>query len=160
MECIKNAIGQVGKPSTLTELKTLAHSINACHWECLCKKSHTEKSNQPNNNKSDKKPQNSNSQQSKPQKSTNTNDKSNKSPGSSTPAESATSDAVTKDGKLTQQERQHCMTNNLCMYCGGIGHKASECSKSNYSLTKAKGRAAKAETPTLTPTAAPASGKA
>ena len=160
VEHIKYTMGQVGKPSTLTELKTLTHSIDAHHWEHLCKKSHTEKPNQPNNNKSDKKPQNSNSQQSKPQQSTNTNNKSNKSSGSSTPAKSATSDAVTKDGKLTQQERQHCMTNNLCMYCGGIGHKASECSKSNSSAAKAKGRAAKAESPTLTPAAALALGKA
>ena len=105
-ERIKDAIGQVGKPSTLTELKTLTHSINARYWEHLCKKSCTEKPNQPNNNKSNKKPEKSNSQQSKPQQSTNTNDKSNKSSGSSTPAKSATSDTVTKDGKLTQQEQQ------------------------------------------------------
>ena len=61
-ERIKDIIGQVGKPSTLTELKNLAHSINTHHWEQLCKKSYSNKSNQSNNNKSNKKPQNSNSQ--------------------------------------------------------------------------------------------------
>ena len=89
-EHIKDTIGQVGKPSTLTELKTLTHSINTCHWECLCEKSHTKKSNQPNNNKPNKKPQNSNSQQSKPQQSTNTNNKSSKSSSSFTSAKSRT----------------------------------------------------------------------
>ena len=163
-ECIKDIIGQVGKPSTLTELKNLAHSIEACHWEQLCKKFHSDKSNQSNNDKSDKKPQNSNSQQqstaSKPQqKQQNSNKKSNKSSGTSTLPKSAISNALTKDGKLTQQEWQCCLTNNLCMYCGGVGHKASNCNKASSSITKAKGCAAKVDTP-ATPTAPPALEKA
>ena len=163
-ERIKDIIGQVGKPSTLTELENLAHTIDACHWEQLHKKSCSDKSNQSNNNKSDKKPQNSNSQQqsttSKPQqKQQNSNNKSNKSSSTSTPAKSAISNTLTKDGKLTKQERQHCLTNNLCMYCGGVGHKVSDCNKASSSTTKAKGHAAKVDTP-ATPTAPPASGKA
>ena len=55
-ECINDIIGQVGKPSTLTELKNLTHSIDTHHWEWLHKKSCSDKSNQSNNNKSDKKP--------------------------------------------------------------------------------------------------------
>ena len=141
VECIKDIIGQVDKPSTLTELKNLTHSIDACHWEWLCEKSHSDKSNQSNNNRSDKKPQNFNSQlqstASKPQQQQNSNDKSNKSSSTSTPAKSAISDALTKDGKLTQQEWQHCLTNNLCMYCGGVGHKASDCNKASSSAAKA-----------------------
>ena len=35
------------------------------------------------------------------------------------------------------------MNNNLCMYCGQIGHRASDCSKSSSTASKAKGRAAK-----------------
>src|SRR5271163_1273201 len=35
-------MGQQGKPSTLTEMKTLAHSINSCHWERLHEKSHSD----------------------------------------------------------------------------------------------------------------------
>jgi hypothetical protein len=30
-------------------------------------------------------------------------------------------------GKLTPQERKHRMDNNLCLYCGKPGHKATEC---------------------------------
>jgi hypothetical protein len=29
-----------------------------------------------------------------------------------------------KRGKLTPEERKHCMDNNLCLYCGKPGHKA------------------------------------
>ena len=162
-ERIKDAMGQVGKPSTLVELKNLAHSIDARHWERLREKSRTEKSNPPNN-KSDKKPQNSNNQQStssKPQQQHQhqSNDKSNKSSGNSAPKSAPSSDSVTKDGKLTPQERQRRKDNNLCMYCGAMGHKAADCNKSNSSAAKAKGRAAKVETP-ATPAAPPASGKA
>jgi hypothetical protein len=60
-KCIKEIIGQVGKPSSLNEPKKLTHSINSHHWECLCKKSHTEKLNP--SNKSNKKPQSSGSKQ-------------------------------------------------------------------------------------------------
>jgi Retrotransposon gag protein len=162
-ERIKDVIGQVGKPSTLTELKTLAHSIDARHWERLREKSRSDKSNQSNNNnKSDKKPHNSSnnqpSQSNKPQqnKQQGSNDKSNKS--SSSPAKSAISDGLTKEGKLTQQERQRRMDNNLCLYCGGVGHKADSCNKRNSSAAKAKGRAAQVDTPP-TPAASPASGK-
>ena len=163
-ERIKDVIGQVGKPSTLTELKTLAHSIDARHWERLREKSRSDKSNQ-SNNKSDKKPQSSGSQtpsqSNKPQQnkqgsSSSSNDKSNKSSGNS--AKSAISDGLTKDGKLTQQERQRRMDSNLCLYCGGVGHKADVCNKRNSSAAKAKGRVAKVDTPT--PAAPPASGKA
>ncbi|KAG6828931.1 hypothetical protein H0H87_009796 [Tephrocybe sp. NHM501043] len=32
-------------------------------------------------------------------------------------------------GPLTTAEREHCMKNNLCLYCGKEGHKAVECNK-------------------------------
>ena len=34
-----------------------------------------------------------------------------------------------KDGKLTPVERQCCMENNLCLFCGKTGHLAKDCSK-------------------------------
>ena len=30
-------------------------------------------------------------------------------------------------GRLTPGERQHCIDNNLCLYCSKPGHKAIEC---------------------------------
>jgi hypothetical protein len=35
-----------------------------------------------------------------------------------------------KDGKLTQQECQHCQDNNLCLFCGQAGHQVRECLRS------------------------------
>src|SRR6266481_9811973 len=34
-----------------------------------------------------------------------------------------------KDGKLTLVEQQHCMDNNLCLFCGKTGHLVKDCSK-------------------------------
>ena len=34
-----------------------------------------------------------------------------------------------KDGKLTPQERQHCLDNSLCLFCGKTRHIAKECLK-------------------------------
>ena len=33
------------------------------------------------------------------------------------------------DGKLTPEERQWHFDNNLCLFCGAVGHKANECHK-------------------------------
>src|ERR1700723_1045352 len=43
-----------------------------------------------------------------------------------------------QDGKLTPAERSRRFANNLCLFCGGVGHTAKDCSKA----AKAKGRAA------------------
>src|SRR6202040_2939792 len=51
------------------------------------------------------------------------------------------SDKLGKDGKLTQAERTCRFNNNLCLFCGGMGHTAKECPKSSSSATKAKARA-------------------
>src|ERR1700720_1564880 len=52
------------------------------------------------------------------------------------------SDKLSKYGKLTQAKRTHRFNNNLCLFCGGVGHTAKECPKSSFSVMKAKARAA------------------
>ena len=42
-----------------------------------------------------------------------------------------------KDGRLTQGERQCCMDNNLCLFCGKPGHIAKECLKATSAAAKA-----------------------
>jgi hypothetical protein len=32
-----------------------------------------------------------------------------------------------KWGKLSPEERKHCIDNNLCLYCRKTGHKVAEC---------------------------------
>jgi hypothetical protein len=48
-----------------------------------------------------------------------------------------------KDGKLTPVERIRRFANNLCLFCGGVGHIAKECPKPSSSAAKARNCAAK-----------------
>src|ERR1700735_5093066 len=126
-ERIKDIMGQQGKPSSLDAMKNLTHSIDSHNWECLREKSRSDKPKSDNrpDHKSDKKPtnqpsssSNSNFQKKNQSKDSTHHHKSNKTSSSSNP----TADKLGKDGKLTPQERQRHFDNNLCMFCGGIGH--------------------------------------
>jgi Retrotransposon gag protein len=151
-ERIKDIMGQQGKPSTLDDMKTLAHAIDARHWERLREKSRAEKSQPKSDNKTPAKSENKSDNKSgnsgKPAKNnnqsssnTNNNTTSNKSTKSADSGNSV-ADKLGKDGKLTSGERQRRFDNNLCLYCGGTGHKTSDCKKASASATKAKARAA------------------
>jgi hypothetical protein len=156
-ERIKDVMGQQGKPPTLEAMKNRAHSIDARHWERVREKSRSGPDNSGNNNnsdasdhKSDKKTDNnnhnsgnSNNSNKNQSKGSNHNDKNNKDDKSNS-APNPIADKLGKDGKLTQQERQHRFDNSLCMFCGGTGHMANSCPKSSSSASKAKGRAAQA----------------
>ena len=68
-DCIKDIMGQQGKPDTLDKMRILAHSIDAWHWEQVHKKScsgpdKSNNNNSNNSNKSNKKPQSNNSDKS------------------------------------------------------------------------------------------------
>ena len=169
-ERIKDIMGQQGKPATLEAMKTLAHSIDSCHWERLREKSRSNRNNKSDtaksdNHKSDDKGKNasSSSSGSNNKKTGNSHSHSNsdnhghthnhgqksgKSASSSSGNSASISDKLGKDGKLTQQERQRRFDNNLCMFCGGVGHTAKDCPKSTSSAAKAKGRAAQVQTKT------------
>jgi hypothetical protein len=144
-ERIKDIIGQQGKPSTLEGMKTLAHAIDSRYWERLREKSRADdsqpKSDNKNSSKSDNgKPDHKSGQSGKPVQ---TNEASSNPNTPETAASgSSVSDKLGKDGKLTSGERQRRFDNNLCLYCGGIGHKTSDCKKASSSASKAKARAA------------------
>jgi len=145
---IKDEVSRVGKPARLSELRILAQSIDGRYWEreeetrrerggqSSEKKTekthhqpHSSSSNQLNQNKSQKKqfhPRESSSSAHNPDK-----------------KKSDLGDKLGKDGKLTAAERARRFANNLCLFCGGVGHSARECPKSSSSAAKAKGRAAK-----------------
>src|ERR1700733_12310129 len=55
---------------------------------------------------------------------------------SNKPKVNALTDKLGKDGKLTSDERERCMKEKLCLYCGKPGHKASECNKSASAAAK------------------------
>src|SRR5277367_1600221 len=164
-EHIKDVIGQQGKPADLAELKSVAHAIDARHWERLCEKTRndsktpqkSDNKTNSNGNKSDNKSNNgSSSSKNKSNGSTsnNNNGNNNKSAKPSTSGTSGTSansansanpisDKLGKDGKLSADERQRRFDNELCLYCGIAGHKTKDCKKA--AASKTKGRAAQVQ---------------
>jgi hypothetical protein len=139
-------MGQLGKPTTLDAMKHLAHSIDARHWERIREKSRSDKSDNfdsdsDNSNQANKKPNNNHN----PNKTNNPDaDTQLKDSDKSDSAPIPISNQLGKDGKLTPQERQRRFDNNLCLFCGGIGHTVNSCPKSTSSASKAKARAAQA----------------
>jgi Retrotransposon gag protein len=156
---IKDIMGQQGKPSTLDKMKILAHTIDARHWERVREKSRSGPDKSTNNNsnssKSDKKPtpttshnsnSNSNNNNKNHSKGSSSNSNDNKNDKSKT-VPNPLADKLGKDGKLTPQERQRRFDNKLCMFCGGTGHTARDCTKSTSSAGKARARAAQVSAP-------------
>ena len=137
----------VGKPATLSALRTLAQSIDGRYWERE-EETRRERGGQSLEKKTEKthhQPPSSSSTQNhnKSQKKQFIPRESGSSSHNSDKRTSDLGDKLGKDGKLTAAERSRRFTNNLCLFCGGVGHTAKDCPKSSSSATKAKGRAAK-----------------
>ena len=148
LACIKDKVSHVGKPNMLPALWTLVLSIDNHYWEQE-EETHQERGGQLSEKKTDK-PQNQASSSSLNQNSQNKHHKNTSTPHNSSSSarnsEKKTSDLgdkLGKNGKLTATEQVHCFTNNLCLFCGGVGHTAKECLKSSSSAAKAKCNAAK-----------------
>src|SRR6202040_606961 len=132
----------MGKPDTLSQLRLMAQSINGCYWERE-EETRQERNLQPLEKKPDKLlNQQSSSNNSKKDSKNNAKKNQSSNQGSSlSNAEKKNpnlSDKLSKDGKLTQAERTCRLNNNLCLFCGGVGHTAKKCPKSSSSATKAK----------------------
>ena len=143
---IKDEVSRVGKPITLPELRALAQSIDGRYWERE-EETRRERGSQSSEKKTDKpqsQPSSSNQgNQNKHQKKPFAPRDSGSSSHNSEKKKSDLDDKIGKDGKLTVAERARRFANNLCLFCGGVGHTAKECPKSSSSASKAKGRAAK-----------------
>ena len=152
-----------GKPNTLPELKKKAQNIDARYWERAQERSH-EQNHRPANQS---KPSSSNtsttsSSTPKPASTSGSTSQSSRSkPGKSkeTPKPQTKKPDLTRKldtrGKLTQQERQRRIDNDLCLYCGKKGHRVPDC---ELKQEAAKGRAS-SSTPASTSTSNPAPGK-
>jgi len=145
---IKDEVSRVGKPDTLSALRTLALSIDNRYWERE-EETRRERGVQSSEKRTEK-PQNqaassssNQSGQNKHHKKTPTQHNSGSSAHNSDKKTTDLGDKLGKDGKLTVAERARRFANNLCLFCGGVGHTAKECPKSSSSAAKAKGRAAK-----------------
>jgi len=146
--CIKDKISCMGKPTTLSEFKTLAQTIDARYWERKGEISRETKSLSSN----PLKPSTSDRASSHPSGSGNHRSGQNKSAKpasastSSTPKAPDLNTKLGKDGNLTAEEHQRCLDKKLCLFCGGPGHSARDC-------TKSTSRAAKGCAATVTPEA-------
>lgn len=149
---IQDRISEVGKPAGLREMKELAQTIDARYWERQEEKSrkaprHFTNSDSRNSSASKE------SSSSAPQRASNIKPnagKMNSSGRTSGPSggKPDLSDKLTKDGRLTPEERQRRRDHNLCMFCGLGGHIAADCRKA----ASAKGRAAATSAPNSAPT--------
>ena len=139
---IKDEISQVGKPNNLADLHTLAQSIDARYWECR-----SEIARETPANKLQDKPGDKGKTPATPA-TLNTNPPKSGQSGTpqNTPAPTTSSipkpastlaPKLGKDDRLTQEERQCRMDNNLCLFCGKPGHIAKECLKATSAATKA-----------------------
>jgi hypothetical protein len=140
--CIKDEISRMGKPATLSEFKTLAQTINAHYWERKGEISRETKSSSSN----PPKPSTSDRASSHPSGSGNHRSGQNKSAKPASVSTSSTPKALDlntklgKDGKLTAKECQRHCDKKLCLFCGGPGQSAQDCTKSTSRA--AKGHAA------------------
>jgi hypothetical protein len=134
---IKDEICRQGKPGTLAQYKTLAQIIDARYWERKGEIAREPKSTHPSNP-----PKQSSSERTTSGSSGSTKNRSDQSvpSSSSVPKAPDLTSKLGKDGKLTSEERKRRIDNKLCLFCGGPGHTARECTKSTSRA--AKGRAA------------------
>ena len=119
---IKDGLALVQEPLAFGEWKRLVQSINRRYWE------------RQNDIRRDTRPSTSNLRNTQVQSRNTPNSQERQTParpgnlggtgGGNTPLRH-----LTTQGTLTQNERERRVAQGLCLYCGGEGHKANECSK-------------------------------
>lgn len=152
---IKDIFGQrsARRPTGLSELAALAIRIDENYW--LYNRTTNKSDNKPGGSDSADKSksnrsgsgQSSHTTGSTNARSSNTSgsrkSKSNKS-SSNKSSKPDLSDKLTSGGRLTAEERERRVKENLCMYCGGRGHQAKECKKAAHNHQDQKDTKARA----------------
>ena len=116
----------------------LAQELDTHYWTQRTKISRESRDTKYSGSSNNLKPKGSNSSASgSTPKSTDSNS------AGSTSAPKPYADKLGKDGRLTQEEKDRCKKNNLCMFCGGK-HKTDDCNK-RKAAASAKGHAAEVE---------------
>jgi len=128
---IKDNLVLVQEPSGLLEWKHLVLSIDRRYWERQedIRREGRLKSNPTRNSGS------TTTTSASAQGKTTSTSKANSGNTTATPRH------LTPNGSLNSEERERRIANSLCLYCGGDGHKAVECSKAKAAKAR-QGRAA------------------
>ena len=139
---IKDEISRIGKLHTLDSLWAVAQEIDAWYWECKEEVAHQNKTSTSTSTNTNTNTTSKSSGKSEKSKLSLGNSAQSSSSLNLTPKKSGKTpellDKLRKDGKLTSEERKHRFEQNLCMFCGGSGHKAKECPKSGSQAAKAR----------------------
>lgn len=138
---IKDNLVHIDYPNTLVGVRNAAQRVDVRYWKREGEKKR-EASGRPEraadpmansktssgNKSSGNKPGKSSGNRNTPNQSTSTP---NAAASSSAPKANPKpyADKLDKNGQITAAERARRVKSNLCMYCGGSGHKASECRK-------------------------------
>ena len=149
---IKDEISRFGKPNDLQELRTLSQTIDPRYWERQSEAAREAPVNRALTNQERSNDKGKVSPDPPAQTAANKKGNSGDIPISSGSNMSNTNTSGTPeppsnlasklgaDGRLMQQERQHRMDQNRCLFCGKPSHMAKDCNK----VAAAKARAASA----------------
>ena len=111
----------------------LAQAIDTHYWECKAEIAHKTGNPGPSGTKPDSKPNpKPNSCPGNPSSQSKNNSDLMQNKGSTSEQKEPTTDLppkLGKDSKLTPQECQHHLDNNLCLCCGTMGHIMKDCPK-------------------------------
>lgn len=138
-----------GRPAGFISMRTKAQQIDTRHWERESEKSRSAPKSEKRSHSDDSKSSSDKHKHNRSKQDSGDNSKSKSSNTShshtSSKSKSDSSDLtnkLTKDGKLTEEERTRRFKNQLCLFCGHPGHRREDCKKRQASEAKAKARAA------------------
>ena len=142
---IKDELIHFDKPWNLDDLRDLIQKIDQHYWECQSEVSRETLTVPKSNQKSDKtsKPNPNSDRKANPTPSTSRSSSKDKDKDKSKSRNQNQKkldlmDKLRKDSKLTAQECQRCLDNELCLLCGMSGHMVCDCPKSTIArATKA-----------------------
>src|SRR6266481_2622310 len=128
---IKNEMVHHPKPTSLADLRKLVQAIDSRFWE---RKAEIVRDSITASNRQESKTESKTDKKAPGVQSKLPGKPVEKSKGAPLEFPKATAEIAGKlgrDGKLTPQERQHCLDNSLCLFCAKLGHIAEDCSKTN-----------------------------
>jgi len=136
---IKDELSKGDKPRSLLVMKQKVQNIDARYWERNQERSREQQRQNPPKASGSTSTANPTTTPKAPARSDNRSDPKPSKPRDSKPTTPRVdlSGKLDSKGKLTQQERQRRIDHNLCLFCGGSGHRSDNCP-----IKAAKARAA------------------
>ncbi len=141
---LEDELARIGKPPTLILLQHQIQILNQHHWERQSEVSHDKRTTtstaltQSDNSKSSTSASGSNSNKATTTTSQSSTQKTLSSSSStslpSTKVKNPHADKLGKNSKLTSEERDRRFKLQLCLFCGLVGHKVTDCPSTKNSI--------------------------